>query len=326
MKRQFKSLALALAMLTLAGAQAVAQVPTANLAAPFPISEISYPGASAIRAFVAKAPYRINVMGTMKEINLLGTAAARAYEFGGDVPFVNPISNLSDPAVLQAWDSATNAPKNMTSTSITNSGFVDHTVKNSGQLMVRYKAGDGIVAGAARSTLVSYPVPPRTHVRWELEVSFGSVDGENMWPLTTPDLSPVLFWELKSPNAGTPALQAVADTDPKDPTKLRLKLMSKAGLAPALVLIGQASGIPRATPIPIVIEAFLDERETSAGGKGRVRAWINGVLIGDLTGPTLTVGPNEHVFHLATYAYKELKPAPYTRATFWKTARMMVYP
>ncbi len=116
MKKQFKSLALA--MLTLAAAQAVAQVPTANLAAPFPVSEISYPGASATRAFVAKAPYRINVMGTLKEINLLGTAAARAYEFGGDVPFVNPISNLSDPAVLQAWDSATNAPKNMTSTGI----------------------------------------------------------------------------------------------------------------------------------------------------------------------------------------------------------------
>jgi hypothetical protein len=322
MRNQISLLAAVAAMaLGLGATTCQAQVAAA---APIAKSEIFYPGASTSRAFVATEPYLINIMGVMKTSNLRGKP--RTFDFGGDIPFVNPATTGSDPNILQGWDPSINTFANLSSTSINNTGLARSIEKRSGQLMVRYVGGDGLTGSTPKSALVSYAVPPRTHVRFDIQVSFGGKDLENNWVLTKSGTSPVLFWQLKSPNAGDPPLAAVVDTDPKDPTKLFIKIYRKAGKDLVLSLVGSASGLPTATPITLTIEAFLDERELAAGGKGRVKAWINNTLVGDVAGPTLSLGPNEHYVYAAIYPFNELKPSPITRTAFFDVDRMLVYP
>lgn len=315
---------LAGASLALGLTHAMAQVPTANPAAPFAASEILYPGTSSTRAFIATEPYVLNIGGTMKTISLLGKP--RSFEFGGDVPFVNPASVVSDPNVIQGWDPTTKLGTNLAGGQILNKGLTERVAKVDGGLMVRHMKGDGLLGGTGRSSLVTYALPPRTHVRWEMNVSFGSVDGVNKWELTKYDTHPVLFWELKSPNTGTPALQAVVDTDPSNPSKLCIKLLTKAGKSPVLVQLALVRNLPTGTNIPIVIDAFLDERETAAGGKGRVKAVVNNVMVGDQTGPTLTLGTNVHMTNFSAYSYKDTTTVDNTRAVFFQQARVLVLP
>jgi hypothetical protein len=193
--------------------------------------------------------------------------------------------------------------------------------------MVRYNAGDGITAGKCRTQVNSYPIPPRTHVRWELEVAFGADDAENTWVLTPPMESRVLFWQVKSTVPGNPSMQAVVDTDSNDPTKsLSITFLRKGGRAAGFTHVGRVNGIPRNTLVPITIEAFLDERETADGGKGRMKVWVSGIAVGDVVGPTLTWGQGVHNWSMDMYLYSEPRPYRYTRASFWKVARMFVYP
>ncbi|WP_418320786.1 hypothetical protein [Piscinibacter sakaiensis] len=122
-------------------------------------------------------------------------------------------------------------------------------------------------------------------------------------------------------------MSAVVDTDPQAPDKsLILTFFAKGGNVPKLRPIAHVSGIPRATFIPIVIESFLDERENDQGGKGRERIWVNGNLVVDALGPTLTPGSGYHRWVMAQYLYRETEPSKFTRASFWQTARMIVLP
>jgi len=316
---------LAALCLALGLTQAMAQtIATPDTNAPFPASEIIYPGTSASRAFIATDPYLLNIQGVMTPANLQGKP--RSYEFGGDVPFVNPASLVADPNVLQAYDPVTKLGTNLAGGQILNKGLTERIIKTADGLLVRHKAGDGLLGGTGRSSLVSYPVPPRTHVRWEMIVSFGTVDGENKWVLTKYDTHPVLFWELKSPNSSTPPISAVIDTDQLNPAKLAMKLQLKGGKSAVLNMIATVRNLPTATPIPIVIDAFLDEREIANGGKGRVKISVNGVVVGDMTGPTLTLGSNVHLTNFSTYSYKDTVTVDNTRAVLFKQARMLVLP
>jgi len=288
-------------------------------------SEIHYAGASPTHAFTAMEPYEINIMGALVTSKLGGKA--RTHDFSGATSFVNPQSGAPDPAVIQGWDGTANTSVNLASVQISNAGLPGRVDKRNNLTMIRYNASDGITGGTCRTQLVSYPIPPRTHVRWELVVAFGAADMENSWVLTPPKQSPVLFWEVKSPSGGNPSLSAVVDTDPSAQSQyLMLTFYQKGGKAPAIAPIAQVSKIPRTTMIPIVIEAFLDERERIDGGKGRERIWVNGTMIADVQGPTLTWGPGEHRWVLAEYLYREPQPYVFTRASFWTTARMMVFP
>jgi hypothetical protein len=191
--------------------------------------------------------------------------------------------------------------------------------------MVRYNKGDGVTEGKCRTQLNSWIVPSRTHNRWELEVAFGKADGVNDWTLTPSGQSPVLVWQLHSMTQGNPVLAIVVDTDSNDPTKLMLSLMQRSGTQKFPVAISVVNGIPRNTMVPIVIDAFMDERETAAGGKGLVQFWVNNVMVADKTGPTRDAGAGENYWSTNTYLFTEAAPYPNTRATFWKTARMLVF-
>jgi hypothetical protein len=193
--------------------------------------------------------------------------------------------------------------------------------------MIRYNAFDGLTEGHPRSQLVSYDIPPRTRVRWNFEVAFGNADGTNDWELTTTKASPVLFWQLKNTSQTNPPLLLAVDTDSNDSTKLMITVSQRIGTAQYPTQIGNIMhGIPRHTMIPIVIDAFLDERANVNGGKGFLQISVNNVQIVDQIGPNLGTGSSPHNFDMAVYLFAEQNPFAHTRATFWKTAKMFVFP
>jgi hypothetical protein len=243
------------------------------------------------------------------------------------VPFINPTTSVADPAQFQGWDSLLGVSRTINSGDITNIGFPGRIEKRNGMTMIRYNAGDGITAGKCRTQLNSYQLPPRTHVRWELAVAFGADDVENSWVLTPPMESRVLFWQVKSTVPGNPSLQATVDTDPADPANsLVLRFFRKGGHDTEFQTIGKVHGVKRNSIIPIQIEAFLDERDINTDGKGRVRVWVQGQMIGDAVGPTLTWGNGVHNWAMAMYLFDEPKSYRHSRASFWEVARMFVYP
>ncbi|MFH1986435.1 MAG: hypothetical protein ABIK25_02280 [Pseudomonadota bacterium] len=294
--------------------------------AAIPPSEIIYTGTSSSKAFVASAPYILNIMG-VPTVYPLPLNKSRTFDFGGTQPFVNIKTGVSDPNVLQGWSSGSNKAENLDSSRISDSGLQGSIEKRDNLTMIRYQAGDGVVGGTCRTQLVSYPIPPRTHVRWEMVVAFGSTEPDNNWTLTPPGISPVLFWEVKGTSSSSPALSATVDTDPKAPDQfLMLTIFRRDVKSSAPTRVAQVPMIPRNTLIPISIEAFLDERELNAGGKGRFQIWVNGAMVADYQGPTLAPGNGFHSWVIGQYLYRELVPSSNTRATFWSTARMLVLP
>ena len=303
---------------------------------PMPNSQISYPGASATNAFVAREPYVVNIQGTMVTVSLWGSS--RGNDFSGNMPFVNAATGHTDPAQIQAWNpvfAATFSPilsgdYNLNDDTITNTGFpgrVDkETINGTPVTMVRYNAGDGTTQGHPRSQLLSYPVPPRTHVRWDLNVAFGNADGINNWTLNATGQTPVLFWQLYSMNQSNPPLAANVDTDSNDPTKLMITFFQRVGTATQPTQIGVVNGLSPNTMVSIVIEAFLDERPTANGGQGLLQISVNNTMAVQLAGPNLSTGTNTHWWDMAMYSWNENASSPYTRASFWQTARMIVFP
>lgn len=290
-----------------------------------PDSEEHYRGASSGSAFTALEPYEINVMGVRTTVNLY--KASRTSDYGGTVPFVNPKTRKADPAQLQGWDPMLGASRNVNGNDINNDGLPGRVDKRLSFTMVRYNRGDGITEGKCRTQLNSYAIPPRTRARWELTVAFGSNDGENNWILTPPKMSPVLFWQVKSSSGINPSMSAIVDTDPDDPTNsLMIAFTQRGGKASIVKSIAEVHGLRRNTLTSIIIEAFLDEREISEGGRGRELIWVNGKLLIDAEGPTLTWGPGIHNWSLSMYLFNESVPYTYTRASFWKEARLIVFP
>jgi len=315
------------------------------LSATIPNSEVNYPGASTTAAFVAKEPYVLNIQGVSKTISLGG--ASRSHDFSGAVPFVNPATGKSDPFVFQAYSrtqglaSGGNDPYivDWYGNQITNAGVVGRigktTFGSDAVTMVKYNAGDGITYEKCRSKLGAYAVPPRTHVRWELEVAFGKADGVNDWALTPSThwgsngnidngAVPMLFWQVRSDNQSGPVLAAHVDTDNLDATKLMITFV--LNLKGNTSTIALAHGLSRHVMTPIVIEAFLDERTNTNGGKGLTKVSVNNALVGEYSGPNLSVGPLANEWSVEAYLWGEAYPSKYTRATFYRTAKMLVYP
>jgi hypothetical protein len=288
---------------------------------------MSYPGASTTQAFTATEPYVLNIQGTPTTVSLGG--ASRSHDFSGTIPFVNAVTKKNDPLNLQAW-SWSNGLIDWYGSQITNSGVpgrIDKTTFGSDAVtLIKYNAGDNIAFEKCRSKLASFSVPPRTHVRWELEVAFGKADGTNDWVLTPTWQSPVLFWQLRSSNQSNPPLAMNVDTDNLDATKLMITVFQRTGTDTKPIELSRVHGLSRHTLIPIAMEAFLDERTVADGGKGIWQVWVNNKLVLEDVGPTLSLGPKTHEWSIETYLWMESYPYKYNRATFYKTARMLVFP
>lgn len=305
-------------------------IATSSMGLTIPDSQEYYAGASSTKPFVAMEPYVLNIQGIYTTYSSL-SKISRTNDFSGSTPFVNATTGKTDPAQFQYWDAVSNKSVNLNGDQITNAGVAGRVDKRRNQMgdnltMVRYNAGDGITAGKCRTHINTYAVPPRTHARWDLNVAFGSGEPENNWTLTTSGSSPVLFWELKSSTQGNPPLAAIVDTDSYDATKLMIFFSQRVGTATSPTRIAEVHGLSRNTFISIAIEAFLDERATSIGGKGALKISVNNAVIKESTGPTLALGTGTHSWSMAMYLYNEAVPYKYTRASFWKTAKMFVFP
>ena len=295
---------------------------------PFPDTEISYPGASATKPFTAIEPYNVMVQGVLTKVDI--GSQSRGFDFSGTAPFINPVTGVRDVITMQAWDRALGKSV-VISTAITNAGIPQSVEKQSINgvpvTMTRYNAGDGMTSGKARSQTGTFAIPSRAHIRWELEVAFGNADGTNDWDLTPATASPSAFWAISQyPCLNNGPINLTVDTDTLDPTKLMIFFAQRVGTETSLSRIAEVHGLQRHAFIPVVVEAFLDERPLASGGKGVLKLWVNDKLTYEKAQQTLGEGPCTAYSVLSNYSYNEPNPYPHTRAVFFKTARMLVYP
>ena len=127
-------------------------------------------------------------------------------------------------------------------------------------------------------------------------------------------------------NQSNPPFQANVDTDQNDPTKLMITFSQRVGTATKPSLIAMVNGISKNTFVPIIIEAFLDERATNNSGKGLLQIWVNNALVLQQLGPNLALGTNPHWWALPAYLWNQTTAYQQTRSVFWKTAKMLVFP
>ena len=282
-------------------------------------ADAAQPDLSAKKTFVATPPYTVLVKGTPQAVPLWGKP--RTYDFVGN-SFVNPKIKAADADVMTAWDPAGSMrPGNK----ITNEGMPGHIENKSGRLMVGSLAGDFPAVGkTCRAQVASYAVPSRQKVYWDYIVQLGSTEPGREWVITKPRASPVLISQLKALDAVNPSLAIIADSDPLNSSRLQLGFSWKGGHASKAINVGKAHNIAPNTPVRIVMEAFLDERETSEGGKGYWRAWVDGALVVNLDAPTLYADASTpHQWLIDTYMYNDPCPNNLNRFTYWDRAKML---
>jgi len=320
-----------------------------------PGSTINYQYSSLTKPFISPSNFVVKIENNNLTVNNGGFE--RIYDFGGDTPFVNPANGKNNPAALQCFDTvlgtdstAYNGQLEPTivdwyTTSITNAGVpgkIDKTTYNNEPVTrIGYVSGNGITYGTCRTKLAGPTLPPRTKMRLEIAIAFGKPDGTNDWELTKPTVwvegppgtwtvdalcCPVLFFEMKSPSNGQGPFDLSVDTSTEDATKLCITAGMKVNGATSKSEVMRVNGIERHKMNNIIVEMFLDERLPAAGGVGQTKIWINGKLTLDRIGATLVPGSGEHGSVFTTYIWSKTAPCPFTRMTYWKTARILIAP
>lgn len=276
-----------------------------------------------LHVFVAESPYSILVDGRQMTVSL--DSHPRYFDFGGEKPFVNPLTGVADMATFNAWNLGRDGrPVSvLAGTQITNAGVPGRIFKDQGRTVLAYVAGDQPVAGKCRSQLSSYPVPSRRRFLFDLSFQLGERAAGREWRMTPPRESPVVLWQLKAPDV-IPSMAIGADTDPDDPGRLLLFFSRKGGSSLDVTKVGKSVSVVPNQPLRLLMDVFLDDREVSAGGSGYWRVWANGTLVVDLVGPTLSALAREpHQWFMALYLYNSPQPLPFSRTVFWGQARML---
>ncbi|MRR49952.1 MAG: hypothetical protein EG825_03405 [Rhodocyclaceae bacterium] len=273
--------------------------------------------------FVAEPPYSVLVNGSPTEVALGGRA--RRFDLGGGRPFVNAATGVSDIATLNAWNVGHDGrPASiLAGPQITNAGVPGRVYKDKGRTVLTYVAGDQPVAGKCRSQLSSYPVPSRRRFLFDLSFQVGEDAAGRGWHMTPPRESPAVLWQMKAPGQ-IPSMAIGVDTDPGAPDRLRLFFSRKGGHQVNPVKLSESVSILPNQPVRLLMDVFLDERDIPSGGRGYWRAWVNGRLVVDTFGPTLSAAAKEpHQWYLALYLYENSNPLPYSRTVLWGQARML---
>lgn len=280
------------------------------------------PDLSGRTPFTAKEPYEILVNGAPRTISLGG--APRRFQFAPIQSLSNPLTRQSDIATLLTGEATVIAHHNgvLAGTSIPATGVGGRVELIDSSTVIAYRAGDIPVAGKARTQIASYPVPSRVTAIWELEFSLGNEESRTGWPSTHPGTHPVTIWQLKAPGVN-PALSLSADTESTLSGTVNLVFAKRSGGASTTVRIGQIGGVQRYKKQRLVMEAYLDERDVSAGGKGYWRTWLNNELVLDSYGPTLSSMVDEpHQWFLATYLFNDALPVDDSWVAVWSRAKM----
>ena len=274
--------------------------------------------------------YKVYVNGDSRQVELYDYA--HVYDYAGN-PKINPFFDTSqsatgaaDVAYVVAWDPAGYLTSGLNTFADGKAvpGHVEWSPA-SGRLMLASLATDQISnAGRCRSQIASYGVPALKKYYWDLNVQFGENTSPRAWALTPSGNSPVLITQLKAPDAQDPALGVYVDTDPQDTKKLRLYFSQRGTNDVTVNNVGYVAGLQPHAPVNIVIEAFLDERETKAGGLGYWRAWVNGKFVFHYTGPTLTAGvTSAHEWTLDAFLFNDPCPSGLNRFVFFNRARLL---
>ncbi len=109
-----------------------------------------------------------------------------------------------------------------------------------------------------------------------------------------------------------------------DPNKIKLMLNSRGGISPSIITDGIVHGLDRHVPINVFIEAYMDERETSNGGQGYWKVWVNDQIMVDRIMPTLSAsGTTPAIMSIGTYMTRDSDCNNKYRVTYWDRLRML---
>jgi hypothetical protein len=244
----------------------------------------------------------------------------RQHDFGPAGGLVDPATGIPRVATILAANGTKQTL--LSGAAIPKAGIPNHVEWTPDALIMANPAGEGQPGKLCRAQAASYPVEPDVPLAWNLRVQLGDGDGKHRWQLLRSGDDPVLLWQLKAPGI-QPSLAMVVDTDDRDPSRLMLSFSEKAGTASRVRRVGAMRGLSAGVPVDVRIEAVLDEREPREGGKGRWRALVNGTVVIDRVGPTLSeyaTGPHQWFFGL--YRYLTVCPAAVPRYTRWETVQL----
>lgn len=276
--------------------------------------------ASALEVVTAHSPYRPVVGESGQFIELNGKP--RVFDFGGDAPFVNPMTGVADFATINVWNPKAAQASVLSSAQILVDGIPGRVFKVGGYTALGYVSGDGLVEGALRTQLNSFPFSARRYYVWELTFRLGGRGLTAPWAFTDRGVAPATIWQLKTTNL-PPSLVMAVDTDPSDNSKVALNFDIRLDPARPAVRIADIGGLDPSADTQIRIEAFLDERPASSGD-GFLRLWVNGRQLIDRRGPVLQLQATfPYHWSLAMYLYNCAAPLHLDRFVYWRTARML---
>jgi hypothetical protein len=245
---------------------------------------------------------------------------ARAHDFGPSGGIVDPGTGSPRLATILAANGSKHTL--LSGAAISKSGIPDRVEWTPGGLIMANLAGEGQPGKPCRAQAATYAVEPDVPLVWNLRVQLGDNQGEHRWQLLRSGEDPVLLWQLKAPGI-QPSLAMVVDTDDSDPSRLMVSFSEKTGTASRVRRVGAIRGLSAGVPVDVRIEAVLDERQTHDGGKGRWRVLVNGTVVVDRVGPTLSeYATRPHQWFFGIYRYLTVCPTAVPRYTRWETVQL----
>jgi hypothetical protein len=271
--------------------------------------------------FVARPPYAPEIAGVGYPVDL--AHRPRSFDFGGDVPFINPATRVSDIATINLWNDAVGGAEVLNSNAIGRDGAGSRVFRRDGYTAIGCSAGDGLVEGALRTQINSYPIPARRRFVWDLSVRFAGLPFSENWVATPTGMSPATVWQLKSPGL-PPAMVMVVDTDPQDSTRLTLHFDVRPNHQWPAYRIGTVTGLVASSDIDVFIDGYLDERLPASGGRGYWRVLVNGAQVLNVPGPTLQLAATRpYTWSIGMYLYRNKTPVNFSRFAYWRRARLI---
>ncbi|MCP9761116.1 hypothetical protein EGI20_17955, partial [Aquitalea sp. S1-19] len=202
-------------------------------------------------------------------------------------------------------------------------GVKDRVFKQKGYTAIGIIAGDGIVEEKLRTQVNAFPISTRKHLAWELKFRMGGRNLSTPWHKAPVGESSATVWQLKTPGYGPTLLMGV-DSDAQDKNKLEISFDARVNPQLGGQRLGQLAGIDPDGENHVRIEAFLDEREASQGGKGILKITVNGKVIVDKKGPNVQAGATQpYNWSAGMYLWRNTVALPYDRFIYFKTLRLI---
>lgn len=297
-------------------------------------TSVAAPTLSSLQTFVATPPYSVQTLSGFKSVPLIPYGGKqevpRTHDFVS--AFVNPLNQRPNAFTVQTPISVNGSLQyvNLHEASmppLTAQGSPNRASIENGALKLAYFANDPASSEKLRTQVNSYAIPTRRKLTWDLSFKFGGDQVGEAWPSVKYTTSPVLIWQVIQNKSGYPPMVLLADTDPADSNKLLLILAWRSSNTANYTHRWTIAGLNKNQYHDLIIQSTLDERDSTAGGQGMLRMWINGQLAADLNQRTLFRDLDDtYRWVIAVYQTNEPAPIALNRVMKWRRARMMVTP